>query len=81
MRLRLISEWIETNGYIPVSRNRRAVPGIFLIRSKAVMAQRIDDDLLMIRQASEAGEYRNQIGYLSLQKYFLSGYHDKSDII
>ncbi len=73
----LILDWIESNGYMLVSRNRRTIPvhlqehiiqgkeipGIFLIRSKATIAQ-IIDDLLMIWQASEADEYRNQIRYL-----------------
>jgi hypothetical protein len=74
-----ILEWIERNGYILVSRNRRAipghlrdhlaagrhVPGIFLLRRRCSLG-RLIEDLLLIWRASEPGEYRDLIEYLPL---------------
>ncbi len=74
-----ILEWIEQNGYILVSRNRRTiprhlqdhlamerhVPGIFLLRRQCSLG-RLIEDLLFIWRASEPGEYRDRIEYLPL---------------
>ena len=75
----MILEWIERNGYILISRNRRTipkhlrehlaaghhVPGIFLVRRRFSLGQLIDD-LLLIRRASKSGEYQDRIEYLPL---------------
>jgi hypothetical protein len=75
----MILEWIERNGYILISRNRRTipkhlrehlaagrhVPGIFLVRRRFSLG-RLIDDLLLIRRASEPGEYQDRIEYLPL---------------
>jgi len=75
----VILEWIERNGYILISRNRRTiprhlrehlaagyhVPGIFLLRRRCSLGQLIED-LLLIWKASEPGEYRDRIEYLPL---------------
>ncbi len=74
-----ILEWIERNGYILISRNRRTiprylqehlaaghhVPGIFLLRRRHSLGQLIED-LLLIWSASEPGEYQDRIEYLPL---------------
>ena len=71
--------WIEQEGYVLVSRNRRTlprhlsehleegghVPGIFLLR-RGHNIGRIIDDLLLIWEAAHAEEYRDQIEYLLL---------------
>jgi len=75
----MILEWIERNGYILITRNRRTipehlrehlaaghhVPGIFLVRRRFSLGQLIDD-LLLIRRASKPGEYQDRIEYLPL---------------
>jgi len=69
----MILEWIERNGYILISRNRRTiprhlrehlaaghhVPGIFLLGQ-------LIEDLLLIWRASKPGEYQDRIEYLPL---------------
>lgn len=75
----VILAWIEQNGYILVSRNRRTlpvhlaahlatghhVPGIFLLRRRYSLG-RVIEDLLLIWSASELDEYLDQIVYLPL---------------
>lgn len=75
----LILEWIEQNGYILVSQNRRTipihlqehlaaghhVPGILLLRRKISLGQLLND-LLLIWEASKPDEYRDRIEYLPL---------------
>lgn len=75
----VILEWIEWNGYILISRNRRTiprhlrehlaaghhVPGIFLLRRRCSLGQLIED-LLLIWSASEPDEYQDRIEYLPL---------------
>jgi hypothetical protein len=74
-----ILEWIERNGYILISQNRRTipdhlrdhlaagrhVPGIFLLRRRCSLGQLIQD-LLLIWSVSEPNEYRDRIEYLPL---------------
>ena len=72
-------QWIEQEGYVLVSRNRRTlprhlrehleagghVPGIFLLR-RGHSIGRILDDLLLIWEATHAEEYWDRIEYLPL---------------
>jgi len=74
-----ILAWIEREGYILVSRNRRSlplhlsrhldsgghVPGIFLLRPRASLKE-IIEDLLLIWEAAEMEEFKDQIVYLPL---------------
>ena len=74
-----ILQWIEREGYVLVSRNRRTmprhlqehlkagghVPGIFLLRRRYSLGQ-ILDDLILIWEAGRPDEYRNRIEYLPL---------------
>ena len=74
-----ILEWIEQNGYVLVSRNRRTipnhlrdhlatghhVPGIFLLWRQCSLG-RLIEDLLLIWRTSEPSEYRDRIEYLPL---------------
>ena len=71
--------WIEREGYVLVSRNRRTlarhlrhhleagghVPGIFLLRRRALLGH-ILEDLLLIWEAGHPDEYRDRIEYLPL---------------
>ncbi len=71
--------WIEREGYILVSRNRRTmprhlrehleagghVPGIFLLRRRRSLGP-IIEDLMLIWEAACPGEYRDQVEYLPL---------------
>lgn len=71
--------WLEVNGAVLVSRNRRTmpvhlrdhlaagnhVPGILLIRRRYMWGQ-IIEDLLLIWDASSPDEYRDRIEYLPL---------------
>ena len=71
--------WIEREGYILVSRNRRTlprhlrdhleagghVPGIFLLRRRYSLGQ-IIEDLMLIWEAGRPEEYRDRIEYLPL---------------
>jgi hypothetical protein len=71
--------WIEREGYILVSRNRRTiprhlrehleagghVPGIFLLRRRYSLGQVIED-LMLIWEAGRPEEYRDRIEYLAL---------------
>jgi hypothetical protein len=81
----LISEWIEINGYIPISWNRPTipvhlqehfaegeVPGIFLICSKATIAQMIDNVTFCILEKILAFPY--QLLYILTYRQRLSGY-------
>lgn len=75
----VILEWIERNGYILISRNRRTIPrhlrehlaaghhipGIFLLRRRFSLGQLIED-LLLIWSVSEPDEYQDRIEYLPL---------------
>lgn len=72
-------QWIEQEGYLLVSRNRRTlprhlqehleagghVPGILLIRRRAALRQLIDD-LILIWRAGHPEEYRDRLEYLPL---------------
>jgi len=72
----IILEWIEENGYILVSRNRktilrhlkdhllrgRHVPGILLLRCRLPMGQLIED-LRLIFKASQLIDYRDHIEF------------------
>ena len=72
-------QWIEENGYILVSRNRRTlpqhlrehledgrhVPGIFLLRRQCSFSQVIED-LLLIWESGDPNEYQDQLIYLPL---------------
>lgn len=74
-----ILKWIERNGYILISQNRRTipdhlrdhlatgchVPGNFLLRRRCSLVQLIQD-LLLVWSVSESGEYRDRIEYLPL---------------
>jgi hypothetical protein len=74
-----ILEWIEQNGYVLVSRNRRTmprhlqahlaagghVPGIFLLRRRYSLGQVIED-LFLIWSAAGPDEFRDQIEYLPM---------------
>jgi len=74
-----ILEWIEQNGYILVSRNRKTipnhlkehlengkhVPGIILLRRKISIGQLIED-LLLIQGTSSLKDYQDHIEYLPL---------------
>jgi len=71
--------WIEREGYILVSRNRRTmprhlrgnleadghVPGIFLLRRRCSLGP-IIEDLILIWEAGRPEEYRDRIEYLPL---------------
>jgi len=71
--------WIEQEGYILVSRNRRTmprhlqerleasghVPGVFLLRRGHSLGP-IIEDLMLIWEAGRPDEYQDQIGYLPL---------------
>jgi len=71
--------WIEQENYVLVSRNRRTlarhlrehlgagghVPGIFLLRRRALLGN-IIEDLLLIWAAGHPDEYRSRIEYLPL---------------
>ena len=71
--------WIEREGYIVVSRNRRTmprhlrdhleagghIPGIFLLRRHYSVGQLLED-LLLIWAAGRPEEYRDRIEYLPL---------------
>jgi hypothetical protein len=71
--------WIEENGYILVSRNRRTlpqhlkehvkaghhVPGILLLRRQCPLSQLIED-LLLIWESGDPKEYEDQLIYLPL---------------
>ncbi len=75
----IILEWIEQKGYILISRNRRTipghlrehltagrhVPGILLLTRRHSLGQLLND-LLLIWNASEPGEYQDRIEYLPL---------------
>ena len=75
----VILKWIEQNGYILITRNRRTipghlrehlaaghhVPGIFLLRRRFALGHLIED-LLLIWRASKPGEYQDRIEYLPL---------------
>jgi hypothetical protein len=72
-------QWIEREGFVLVSRNRRTlpghlrehleagghVPGIFLLRRRSALGQ-IIDDLILIWGAGRPDEYRDQLVYLPL---------------
>ncbi len=72
--------WLESEGYILISRNRstmpqhlrehlaagRHVPGIFLLRPRPSIG-RIIDDLLLIWGAAYSEEYRDMITYIPPQ--------------
>lgn len=76
---RELLRWIEQEGYILVSRNRRSlpqhlrahlesgghVPGIFLLRRRYSLGQ-ILEDLVLIWKAGHSEEYQDQIVYLPL---------------
>jgi hypothetical protein len=71
--------WIEREGYVLVSRNRRTlprhlrehleagghVPGIFLLRRRSSLGQ-IIDDLILIWETGRPDEHRDQLVYLPL---------------
>lgn len=71
--------WIEREGYVLVSRNRRTmprhlrdhleagghIPGIFLLRRRYSIGQ-ILEDLLLIWAVGHPEEYRDHIEYLPL---------------
>lgn len=71
--------WIEREGYMLVSRNRRTipqhlrehleagghVPGIFLLRRRYSLGQ-ILEDLMLIWEAGRPEEYRDRVEYLPL---------------
>jgi hypothetical protein len=75
-----ILRWLESEGYILISRNRstmpqhlhepleagRHVPGILLLRPKSSIG-RIIDDLLLIWEAVGPDEYRDRIDYIPLR--------------
>jgi hypothetical protein len=75
----VLLQWIEKNGYILVSRNRRTlpqhlrehvkagghVPGIILLRRQYPLSQVIED-LLLIWQSGDPKEYQDQLIYLPL---------------
>jgi len=72
-------QWIEREGYVLVSRNRRTlpqhlrehletgshVPGIFLLRRRYSLGQ-IIEDLMLIWDAGRPEEYRDRVEYLPL---------------
>ena len=72
-----ILQWIEREGYVLVSRNRRTlphhlrehleagdhVPGIFLLRRRYSLGQ-IIEDLVLIWEAGRPEEYRDRVEYL-----------------
>lgn len=74
-----ILTWIEANGTVLVSRNRRTipnhlqdhleagrhVPGILLLRRRSTLGQ-IIADLQLIWNVSEVDEYKDRIEYLPL---------------
>ena len=75
----VILDWIEQNGYILVSRNRKTipahlkehlergkhVPGVLLLRGR-ISIGRLVEDLLLIWGASELKDYKDHIEYLPL---------------
>ena len=76
---RELLQWIEREGYILVSRNRRTmprhlqeylesggeVPGVFLLRRRYSLGQ-VLEDLILIWVDDRPNEYRNRIEYLPL---------------
>lgn len=74
-----ILAWCESNGFTLVTNNRasmpvhlhehvmaeRSVPGIFLMSSQLSMGDTIEE-LVLIWEFSEPGDYRNQIIYLPI---------------
>jgi len=72
-------QWIEQEGYVLVSRNRRTlprhlhehleagghVPRIFLLRRRYSLGQ-IIEDLMLIWEAGNPEEYRDRVEYLPL---------------
>ncbi len=74
-----VLRWIEREGYVLVSRNRRTlsqhlrehlqagghVPGIFLLRRRSSLRE-ILEDLILIWEAGRLEEYRDRIEYLPL---------------
>lgn len=72
-------QWIEREGYVLVSRNRRTmprhlrehlaagghIPGIFLLRRRYSLSQVIED-LMLVWEAGRFEEYRDRIEYLPL---------------
>jgi len=75
-----ILRWLESEGYILISRNRstmprhlrehletgRHIPGILLLRPKASIGD-IIDELLLIWGAAYPDEYRDRITYIPTQ--------------
>lgn len=71
--------WLEREGYCFITRNRRSlpqhlrnhlaaenhVPGMFTLRPRASVGQ-IVNDLLLIWEASQSEEYRDQIVHIPL---------------
>lgn len=71
--------WLEQNGFILVTRNRKSmpnhllrhlanehhVPGIFILKSGALM-RAVLDDLVLIWGASVPDEYQDQIIYIPI---------------
>lgn len=71
--------WIEQEGYVLVSRNRRTlsqhlrehleagghVPGIFLLRRRSSLGH-IIEDLILIWEAGDPEEYRDRVEFLPL---------------
>lgn len=71
--------WLEQHGFSLITRNRRSmpghlrqhlaighhVPGIFTLRPNASLRE-IIEDLLLIWEATERGEYRDQIVHIPL---------------
>lgn len=69
--------WLERNGFSLVTHNRKSmprhlhehlanghhVPGIFTLRPKALFGEVIED-LLLIWEAAEPDEYKDQIVYI-----------------
>ncbi len=74
-----ILQWVEREGYVLVSRNRRSlpqhlrehleagghVPGIFLLRRRYTLGQ-IIEDLMLIWETGNPEEYRDRVEYLPL---------------
>lgn len=74
-----ILRWVDREGYVLVSRNRRTlpqhlqeyleagghVPGIFLLRRRYTLGQ-IIEDLILIWEAGDPEEYRDRVEYLPL---------------
>ncbi len=76
---RELLRWIEQEGYVLVSRNRRTmprhlrghleagghVPGVFLLRRRYSLGE-IIEDLILIWEAGRPEEYRDRVEYLPL---------------